>query len=60
MCYSRANHSKVNKLHELCLGIIYTDKISSFETLLKKDGSEIFSFSLANCIGQATACLHQF
>ena len=48
-CYSRANYSKINKLHERCLGIIYTDKTSSFETRLKNDGSEIVSFSLAKC-----------
>ena len=39
MCHSRANHSKINRLHELCLHIIYFDKTSSFEALLEKDGS---------------------
>ena len=39
MCYSRVNHSKINRLHENCLHIIYSDKISSFEALLEKDGS---------------------
>ena len=39
MCHSRANNDKINRLHERCLRIIYSDKQSSFETLLEKDGS---------------------
>ena len=39
MGYSRANSSKINRLHERCLRIIYSDKQSSFEELLEKDGS---------------------
>ena len=39
MCHSRANSSKINRLHERCLQIIYSDKQSLFETLLEKDGS---------------------
>ena len=39
MCLSRANNSKINRLHERCLRIIYSDKQSSFEALLEKDGS---------------------
>jgi len=39
MCHSRANNNKINRLHERCLRIIYSDKQSSFETLLEKDGS---------------------
>ena len=39
MCHSRANNSKINRLHERCLRIIYSEKQSSFETLLEKDGS---------------------
>ena len=38
MCHSRANNSKINRLHERCLRIIYSDKQSSFEELLEKDG----------------------
>ena len=38
MCHSRANSGKINRLHECCLRIIYSDKQSSFETLLEKDG----------------------
>ena len=39
MCHSRANNSKINRLHERCLRIIYSDKQSSFEELLEKDSS---------------------
>ena len=39
MCHSRANNGKINRLHERCLRIIYSNKQSSFETLLEKDGS---------------------
>ena len=39
MCHSRANNNKINRLHELCLRIVFSDKQSSFETLLEKDSS---------------------
>ena len=39
MCHSRANNGKINRLHERFLRIIYSDKQSSFETLLEKDSS---------------------
>ena len=39
MGYSRANNNKINRLHERCLRIIYSDKQSSFQALLEKDGS---------------------
>ena len=39
MCHSRANNGKINRLHKRCLQIIYSDKQSSFETLLEKYGS---------------------
>ena len=39
MCQSRASHNKINRLHKRCLCIIYSDKTSSFEALLEKDGS---------------------
>ena len=38
-CHSRANNSKINMLHEHWFRIIYSDKKSSFEALLEKDGS---------------------
>ena len=39
MYHSGANNGKINRLHERCLRIIYSDKQLSFETLLEKDGS---------------------
>ena len=39
MCHSRANNDKINRLHERCLRIMYSDKQSLFETLLEKDDS---------------------
>ena len=39
MCQGRANLSKINRLHERCLRVIYSDKQSSYETLLENDGS---------------------
>ena len=40
MCHNRANNIRLNRLQERCLGMIYSDKRSSFETLLEK-GSPI-------------------
>ena len=39
MCRSRAMNNKINRLHERCLCIVHSDKKSSFEKLLEKDGS---------------------
>ena len=39
MCHSRANDGKINRLHKCCLDTIYSDKTSSFETLLEKNDS---------------------
>ena len=39
MRHSRASNGKITRLHERCLRMIYSDKQSSFETLLEKDGS---------------------
>ena len=39
MCHSRTNNSKINRLYERCLRIVYNDKQSSFNELLEKDGS---------------------
>ena len=39
MCHNRANNGKINRLHERCLRVIYSEKQSSFKTLLEKDGS---------------------
>ena len=39
MCHSRLINNKINRLHETCLRIIYSEKSSTFEELLEKDGS---------------------
>ena len=39
MCHSRKINTKINKLHYRALRMIYLDEISTFEELLKKDGS---------------------
>ena len=38
MCHRRENNNKINRLHERCSRIIHSDKPSSFNALLKKDG----------------------
>ena len=39
MCHSRLMNTKINRLHEKCLRIVYSDKTLSFEELLEEDGS---------------------
>ena len=39
MCHSPAKNSKITRLHERCLRIIYEDKASIFEQLKEKDSS---------------------
>ena len=39
MFHSRRLNSKINKLHERCLRIVYSDNISSFDELLEIDNS---------------------
>ena len=39
MYQSRLTNNKINRLHEKCLCIVYSDKTSSFKELLDKDGS---------------------
>ena len=39
MCHSRTMNNKINRLNERCLRIVHSDKTSSYEKLLKKDGS---------------------
>ena len=39
MCHNRTKNSKINRLHERCLRLIYNDKKSSFEQLLEIDSS---------------------
>ena len=39
MCHSRALNNRINNLHERALWIVYQDKLSDFEALLKNDKS---------------------
>ena len=39
MCYNCSLNHKINRLHERCLRIIYSDKKSSFDELLDNDES---------------------
>ena len=39
VCHRRLMNNKINRLHEKCLHIVYSDKTSSLEKLLDKDGS---------------------
>ena len=40
MFHSRKLNNKINRLHERCLRLIYSDRGSSYEELLDKDNSE--------------------
>ena len=39
MCHNRTINNKINRLHERCLRIVYSDDKSSFQELLDKDKS---------------------
>ena len=39
MCFNRLLNTKINRLHERCLRIVYNDKKSIFNELLVIDGS---------------------
>ena len=39
MCHSRTLNNIINKLHQRCLRLIYTEKTSTFQELLDKDNS---------------------
>ena len=39
MCHHRGVNNKINRLHERCLRIVYSNSVSSFEDLLGKDRS---------------------
>ena len=41
MCHSRGLNNRIKNLHERALRIVYQDKKSDFETLLKNDKSVI-------------------
>ena len=38
MCCNRSLNTKINRLNERCLPIVYNDKKSNFNELLEKDG----------------------
>ena len=39
MCHKRSYNNRINRLHDRVLRMVYNDKRSSFEELLRKDGS---------------------
>ena len=39
MCHNRALNTRINKIHESALRIVYNDDISSFQDLLEKSGT---------------------
>ena len=39
ICHNRTKNNKINRLHERCLCLLYSDKKSSFHNLLEKDSS---------------------
>ena len=39
MFHSRKSNNKINRLHERCLRLIYSDRGSSYEELLDNDNS---------------------
>ena len=52
MCHSRASDGKINRLHERCMRIIYSDKQSSFETLLEKMALFLFTIEIFNLVNK--------
>ena len=57
MCHSRSMNSRINRLHETCVSIIYSDKSSSFEELLQKD--ESVTIHVKNILKLATEMFNQ-
>ena len=39
MIHGHFNNSRVKNLHRRCVGLIYSDKTSSYEDVMEKDGS---------------------
>ena len=39
MCFNRSSNTKINRLYEQCLRLVYNDKKSDFYELPLKDGS---------------------
>ena len=43
MCHHRSVNNKINRLHERCLRIAYSDSVSSFEALLRIEVTQCMS-----------------
>ena len=56
MFHSRTMTNKINRIHERALSLVYSDHISSFDELLKKDQS--FSVQLLNYCAITTQILN--
>ena len=51
MCHSRTLNNKINKLHERALRLVYDNRQSTFEELLRQISyTEIYKCLLQNCI----------
>ena len=50
MCHSRGLNNRINNLHEYALRIVYQDKKSDFETLLKNDTSVTIHVKNLRCL----------
>ena len=50
MCHSRGLNNRINNLHEYALRIVYQDKKSDFETLLKNDMSVTIHVKNLHCL----------
>ena len=48
MCHSRGLNNRINNLHERALRIVYQDKKSDFQTLLKNDKSVTIYVGILN------------
>ena len=59
MCHSRVNHSKINRLHERCMHIIYSGKASSFKALLEQFHNRKLHLHAIKMCKASRACLYQ-
>ena len=59
MCHSRPMNTKINRIHERALRIVYDDNVSTFEDLLVKSGSiHIHHRNLQNIAIEVYKALH--
>ena len=54
MCHSHTDNSKIDRLQQKYLSIIYNDEQSSFKELIEKDSSVFVEFMKKNVQGLAT------